>query len=208
IYCLIMMWVLTALLLRVHTGDLPHDRLLRMLRQSGVIFLQALPLALFLFFFFPRYTGTLSLPLGGSPIGLTDTVAPGSIAKLSQNDSEAMYVQFAPGKVPTTDTMYLRALVLWDYKNGTWTQGDLAASEPRTKPLAATDPDQIKQEITIQPHNQKWLFALDVPVSPPVNKAEPSFWATLLNGNIVQLRYGKLDHTARYTVTSSPTPVE
>jgi len=51
VYCLIMMWVLTALLLRVHTGDLPNDRLLRMLSKSGVIFLQALPLAAILFIF-------------------------------------------------------------------------------------------------------------------------------------------------------------
>jgi len=203
IYCLIMMWVLTALLLRVHTGDLPNDLLLRMLGQSGIIFLQALPLALFLFFFFPRYTGKLSLTLDESSIGLTDTVAPGSIAKLSQDDSEAMYVHFTSVNVPTIDTMYWRALVLWDYKNGTWTQGDLAAFASRPNPLAAPDPNQIGQEITIERHNQKWLFALDIPISVPVNTAEPLSWATLLNGNILQLQYGKLDHRARYTVTSS-----
>ncbi len=205
IYCLIMMWVLTALLVRVHTGDLPHDRLLRMLGKSGIIFLQALPLALFLFFFFPRSTGTFSLPLGESPIGLTDTVAPGSIAKLAQNESEAMYVRFTSGNVPATETMYWRAMVLWEYKNGTWTPGDPAAFEPRAEPPATPGPDRIDQEITVYRDNQKWLFALDVPVSVPVNKAEPPFWATLLDGDIVQLRYGKLDHTARYDVTSSTT---
>ena len=63
VYCLIMMWVLTALLLRVHTGDLPHDRLLRMLWKSGIIFVQALPLALVLFFFCPRYSGQFRLSL-------------------------------------------------------------------------------------------------------------------------------------------------
>ena len=208
IYCLIMMWVLTALLLRVHTGDLPNDRLLRMLAQSGIIFLQALPLALFLFFFFPRYTGKLSFTLDESSIGLTDTVTPGSIAKLAQDDSEAMYVHFTSVNVPTTDTMYWRALVLWDYKNGTWTQGDLATFASRAKPLAAPDPKQIGQEITIERHNQKWLFALDVPISVPVNTAEPLSWATLLNGDILQLQYGKLDHRARYTVFSSTTRAE
>src|SRR3984957_1245129 len=53
VYCLIMMWVLTALLLRVHTGDRQHDHLLQMLGQSGLVFLQAMPLTLLLFFFFP-----------------------------------------------------------------------------------------------------------------------------------------------------------
>ena len=207
IYCLIMMWVLTALLLRVHTGDLPNDSLLRMLGQSGIIFLQALPLALFLYFFFPRYTGTLSLPLDESSIGLTDTVAPGSIAKLSQDDSEAMYVQFTSRNVPLIATMYWRAEVLWNYKNGVWTQGD-APFTSLTIPPAAPDPSQIGQEITVYRHNQKWLFALDVPVFVPANTAESSSWATLLNGDIVQLRYGKLDHTARYDVISSTTPAD
>jgi transglutaminase-like putative cysteine protease len=204
IYCLIMMWVLTALLLRVHTGDLPNDHLLQMLRQAGIIFLQALPLALFLFFFFPRYTGKLGITLEEPTIGLTDTVSPGSIAKLAQDDSEAMYVQFTTPNVPITDTMYWRALVLWDYKNGTWTRGSLAAfASP--KPSAAFDPGQIGQEITIERHNQRWLFALDVPVSTPVNAAESPSWATLLNGDILQLQYGKLDHSTRYSVFSSTT---
>jgi transglutaminase-like putative cysteine protease len=206
IYCLIMMWVLTALLLRVHTGDLFQDHLLRMLGQSGIIFLQALPLALFLFIFFPRYTGKLSIMLDDPSIGLTDTVSPGSIAKLSDNDSEAMDVLFTSGKTPSSEKMYWRALVLWDYKNGAWTPGDLA-TRASPKPTAAYDPNQIGQEITIRRHNQKWLFALDVPVSKPINTAESQFWAVLLDGDTVQLANdAKLDHIARYTVLSSTIP--
>ena len=124
IYCLIMMWVLTALLMRVYTGDLAQDRLLRMLQSAGFVYLQALPLALVLFFFLPRYNGALGLRFDEASIGLNDVVTPGSIAKLSDNQSEAMYVQFEPGSnIPTTDAMYWRALVLWNYDHGTWTQG-------------------------------------------------------------------------------------
>lgn len=207
IYCLIMMWVLTALLVRVHTGDFLQDRLLQMLAKAGIIFLQALPLALVLFFFFPRYTGILSLVLNEATVGVTDTVAPGSIARLAQDDSEAMYVHFTTRNAPlNTDLMYWRALVLWDYNNGVWTQG---AFDFGPKPPVAYDPDQIGQEITIKRHNQKWLFALDVPVSEPINTAEdPSPpWAGLFNGNILQLNNtAKLNHNARYTVFSSATP--
>jgi transglutaminase-like putative cysteine protease len=205
IYCLIMMWVLTALLLRVHTGDLPHDHLLQMLERSGLIFLQALPLALFLFFFFPRYTGKLSLNLDEPVVGLTDTVAPGSISRLAENSTEAMYVQFPPGtKVPATNTMYWRALVLWNYKNGIWTQGDFTGLQSPSAP----DPDQIKQEITVKSHGQRWLFALDVPVSLPINSAEPA-WASLLKGHVIQLNGAtKLDHVARYSVASDPSPAD
>jgi transglutaminase-like putative cysteine protease len=204
-YCLIMMWVLTALLLRVHAGDLPEDRLLRMLRRSGIIFLQALPLALFLFIFFPRYTGQLSLTWNEPTVGLTDTLMPGSIAKLSQNDSEAMYVRFTAGTPPTPDTMYWRGLVLWDYKEGIWTPGAAAYYEARRQPVPAPGSTPIDQEITIKPHYQRWLFALDAPVSTPVNKAELPSGVTLYHGDVLQLTSNRLDHMARYTVTSATT---
>jgi len=208
IYCLIMMWVLTALLVRVQTGDLAEDRLLRMLGKSSAIFLQAIPLALFLFFFFPRYTGTLSIIMEGPSIGLSDRVAPGSIAQLSQDDSEAMYVQFTSSNIPTPDTMYWRALVLWDYRNGVWTPGPHAALAASTKTASVDPANRINQEITVYRDNQKWLFALDVPISVPINKAESFSWATLLNGGIVQLSHGKLDHTVRYDVSSCAAPGE
>jgi protein-glutamine gamma-glutamyltransferase len=176
-----------------------------MLGKSGLIFVQAVHLMLFLFLFFPRYTGTISFAMGESKIGLTDTVSPGSIAKLSQDDSEALYVQFVNGTVPTTDTMYMRGLVLWDYNKGNWTPGELASFQSRKAVRTVAGADEIKQRITIRPHNQKWLFALDIPVSVPVNDSE-SNWATMLNSDIVQLAApnGKLNHQARYSVTSSP----
>jgi len=91
-----------------------------------------------------------------------------------------MYVQFTSPNVPTIDTMYWRALVLWDYGNGAWTPGIRCFPIPH-EASAAPDPDQIiSQKITIDRHNQKWLFALDAPVSAPVNGAEPPSWATLL----------------------------
>jgi transglutaminase-like putative cysteine protease len=201
IYCLIMMWVLTALLLRVHTGDLPDDRLLRMLRQSGIVFLQAIPFALFLFFFFPRYQGTLGFTLDQNSIGLTDTVAPGTIAALSQNDSEAMYVRFLSGTTPVADMVYWRALVLWNYENGAWTPGQISYTDPATKPSGA---DTVLQEVTIRRNNQKWLCALDAPIGAADNSAESPSWSKILNGNVLQMTSGRLDHTARYRVFSSP----
>ena len=191
IYCLIMMWVLTALLVRVQTGDLSEDSLLRMLRHSGIVFLQAFPFALFLFFFFPRYTGPLGFQFDESAIGLSDTLTPGSIAKLSQNDAEAMYVQFDPGSnVPLPSSMYWRALVLWDYNHGAWTPGEMAdiGSSPAYKIRPKAEPGEVQQEITITPHHQKWLFALDTPVTLPFNDSEPTVWATSYRSHVVMLQ--------------------
>ena len=212
IYCLIMMWVLTALLVRVHTGDLPDDSLLRMLRQAGIVFLQAFPFALFLFFFFPRYPGPLGLPLDEATLGLSDTLTPGSIAKLSQNDDEAMYVQFEPGSsVPLPSSMYWRALVLWDYNYGAWTPGNMATmGNAAYKVGIKTEPGAINQTITIKPHHKKWLFALDTPITLPFNASEPITWASGNSSHVMMLNYGSgnLDHLARYTVNSTLTPIQ
>ena len=205
IYSLIMMWILTALLMRVHTGDLPVDRLLRMLAKSGLVFLQAMPLALMLFFFFPRLNGPLGFLLNEPPIGLTDTVTPGSVAKLSQDDTPAMYVHFVSGNVPLAESMYWRALVLWHYENGSWTQGGMPSltAAPADVSLLRDPARAVEQVITIRPNNQVWLYALDAPVSKPNNEAESGPWAELYNGDTIRLTGGKLDHFARYAITSS-----
>jgi len=206
VYCLIMMWVLTALLLRNHMGDSDDNRLLRLLQQSAIIFLQALPLAIFLFFFFPRYNGQVPLGLDDTSIGLSDKVEPGSISRLSNDDSQVMYITFDQASdVPSVDTMYWRGLVLWDYENGAWTQGPEAAQQA-PKPVAARDTKLVTQVITVWPHFQRWLFALDYPLSPAQAEDEPADWSTILSGDILQIkrRHNILDHKERYTVLSVP----
>lgn len=215
VYCLIMMWILTALLLRVHTGDLPQDNLLRMLGQSGLIFLQALPLAGVLFFFLPRVQGPLGLPFSEGTLGLSDSVAPGSIARLADNDTPALYVLFPAGSnVPLANTMYWRALVLWNYEHGVWVageEGNLAAPPGQMLARSGNElgPGEIQQTIVVLAHNQKWLFALDQPVSLPLNSSESGGpnWARGTAWHTVELNANpgppRLDHMARYDVISS-----
>jgi len=210
IYCLIMMWVLTALLRRLQIGDQPEDHLLPMLRWAGIVFLQALPLAIFLFFFFPRYSGKLQVSMGEAALGFTDTVNPGDIASLSKNDAEAMYVRFLSGNVPLVESMYWRGLVLWHYQNGAWTSGLMGATQIPDKEHPSPSPGSnvIEQEITIYPHFQKWLFALDYPVGLAVDTAEPQPWSTIHDGDTLQLPgddRSKVDHKERYIVSSSYT---
>jgi transglutaminase-like putative cysteine protease len=209
IYCLIMMWVLTALLLRTSMGDMPDNRLLHLLRTSALIFLQALPLTLFLFFFLPRYPGLLQLGLGDSSIGLTDKVEPGSIWRLAEDDSTAMTVKFTGRVFPSPDAMYWRAIVLWDYENGAWVPG-AGASPLKTGeeglPREARESPLINQEITIWPHLHQWLFALDTPVTLAQPVQEGSVGPSqALNGSVLRLTDPYiLDHEERYTVSSAP----
>lgn len=211
IYCLIMMWVLTALLIRTQMGDWPEDHLLRLLNKSALIFAQALPLTICLFFFFPRFSGKLQLNLDEVSVGLTSRIEPGSIVRLANNDSEAMRVVLTGNAIPTPDSMYWRAMVLWHYEGGAWTQGEEglvpATVPPRGMPNNST---MITQEITMWPHEQRWLIALDYPVTLAVNSSvssESSPWSLFLEGGVLQLGDSdprvKLDHKERYTVTSA-----
>ena len=211
VYCLIMMWVLTALLMRAGMGDRPENRLLIVLRGAGIIFLQALPLTLFLFFFFPRYHGALELALDDTSVGLTDRIDPGSISRLADDDSPAMTVKFIAGAAPDPATTYWRALVLWDYHNGVWTAGD-AANRLLPKPTAPGEKgDEVRQEITIYPHQHRWLFALDYPVNLADLENGTGKWSEMMEGNVLQLPSPNiLTQRERYQVTSSPvlTPQE
>src|SRR5271169_883859 len=94
------------------------------LRIAALLLAQSIPLMLVLFVLFPRVQG----PLWGMPqdslarTGLTDTMSPGSISKLSLSDEIAFRVTFK-GKPPLREQMYWRGPVLSDYDGQSWTPG-------------------------------------------------------------------------------------
>lgn len=131
------------------------------LRIASILLLQALPLTLILFVLFPRVEG----PLWGLPqdaygrSGLDDTMAPGSLSRLSLSEAVAFRVSYA-GKVPARNQMYWRGPVLWEFDGRSWTAGKtLFSIAPKFSNLA----EPINYSVTLEPHNRTWLFALDVP---------------------------------------------
>jgi transglutaminase-like putative cysteine protease len=143
---------------QLHTGGLA---LKARLRIAGILLLQAIPLALLIFVLFPRVQG----PLWGMPqdaygsSGLSDTMSPGSMSKLSLSDAVAFRVTYQ-GDIPPRDKMYWRGPVLWDFDGRTWTRGHNATL--RT-PLLSDTHNPISYTVTLEPHNKRWLFALDIP---------------------------------------------
>jgi len=158
LFMLFTLLVIMATWVHLHTGDL---KLKPRLRLAGVLLLQAIPLSLILFVLFPRVQG----PLWGMPqdayasSGLSDTMSPGSLSKLSLNDAVAFRVTFN-GTVPPRDQMYWRGPVLWDFDGSTWTRGHNATLLPPKLDDAASVVDYT---VTLEPHNKRWLFALDMP---------------------------------------------
>ncbi len=139
------------------------------LKQSGKMLLQAVPLMLILFVLFPRIPGPLwSLPQnahGGIGLpGLSDSIKFNQVSQNAMDDSVAFRVKFK-GKTPPQKQLYWRGPVLWISANDEWNisnQTGLISQEPLAVAGAA-----LEYSITLEPHNQKWLLMLDMPSKIP-----------------------------------------
>jgi len=131
------------------------------MRIAATLLLQALPLTLVLFILFPRVQG----PLWGLPqdayasSGLDDHMSPGSLSRLSLSEAVAFRVSYND-QPPRRDQMYWRGPVLWHFDGRTWTPG---VSTRKTAPEFSGLGQPIDYVVTLEPHNKRWLFALDVP---------------------------------------------
>jgi transglutaminase-like putative cysteine protease len=169
VYLFAMVWAVTTLLISWHSLIGAGGRWLRFIAQAklgGVLLLQALPVMVLLFVFFPRIEGPLwRMPQdrGAGRSGLSDSMAPGSFSSMAQSDVVAFRVSF-DGKRPPQDKLYWRGPVFDDFDGVTWTQ---AAQENYPSPTIASSGVPVRYSITLEPHMRPWLLALDVPASVP-----------------------------------------
>jgi transglutaminase-like putative cysteine protease len=164
--------LLTATLIRIHGGAQP---ILDIARHAALLLAQAVPFMLLAFLLFPRVSG----PLWGLPrdahagmTGLSDQMSPGSLNNLIQSGEIAFRVQFS-GDMPEKSSLYWRGPVLDTYDGLTWRSRSRASLRTETGPLieTATGAQTYRYVSTIEAHNQRWLLALDMPVSLPDNSA-------------------------------------
>ncbi len=166
LWLLAMVTWLTATLQRIHGGAL-SARLI--VGQASVLLLQALPIMVILYLLFPRIAG----PLWGLPqdahtgvSGLGDHLAPGSISRLIQSGAIAFRSRFADVP-PEQSALYWRGPVFDSFDGLTWR----ARPRPATQPVQITSIESQGRTYTytsiLEAHNQRWLLALDMPISLP-----------------------------------------
>lgn len=132
------------------------------------LLLHGLPLALILFFVFPRLPGPLwSLPEDAmAKTGLSDSMSPGSIGEISKSQEVAFRVEF-DGPPPAPHQLYWRGPVLNEFDGRNWKTGK---SVIETRPRRQSGNSQMHHyTVMLQPHKQRWLFALDTAASLPVS---------------------------------------
>jgi protein-glutamine gamma-glutamyltransferase len=131
---------------------------------AGKMALLGAPIMVVLFMLFPRLAplwGTPGGPLQGKS-GLSANMRVGTIADLALDDSIAMRIKFE-GKPPAGKDVYIRGPVLSNFDGREWLP--LSVSN-QTANLRVTG-QPISYEVTLEPNNKPWLFALDATVTAP-----------------------------------------
>lgn len=201
-YLFMVVLALTAALIALNhpaggTAELRHY-----LRSGGTLLLQAIPLMVIMFLLFPRLSSPLwSMPNneGTARTGLADSMEMGSINNLVASREVAFRVEF-DGPIPPASLLYWRGPVLWKTDGRQW--------QPITLPPAGTLPahqplgDEVEYSVTLEPHNRRWLFAMDLPVEMPRElngraRVQPDFQLLFSRDVTSKLRY-RIRSAGRY----------
>ena len=165
LYMIVTVWVMLTALISFndhHAGIRYSDRI----RTAGIMLIQSLPVMAILFLLFPRING----PLWGLPkdahaglIGISNEMEPGSISKLIRSNAVAFRVEFE-GEIPPHNKLYWRGPVFWYTDGRKWTREPVNYIDTPRITVSGTP---IHYTITMEPTNQRWLFALEMPRQAP-----------------------------------------
>ena len=195
LYMLIAVLALTGALIHLNRLD-ARAPLTPNLRLAATLLVQAAPFMLVLFLLFPRVSGSLwgvAQDAPGARSGLSEQMAPGNIGALAQSQEVVLRAAFS-GTLPAPGERYWRGPVFWFTDGHTWSAG-------RAPALSATAAFKVfgtplSYSVTLEPHQQTWLFALDLPVVVP-----PGGYVT----NDFQLRAAApVEKRVRYEMRSYP----
>ena len=147
-------------------GEIESPGVLPPMRSAMRLVLFGLPLALAIFWLFPR----IATPLWGVPeraaakVGLSDTMSPGDWVDLLADDSVAVRARFQ-GATPPRQAMYWRGPVLWDFDGRTWTRGRSLDAFAADRAVAGDT--RWTYTIEVEPTDRRQLVALDLPLDAP-----------------------------------------
>ena len=184
--------LLTTALIQFYRG-LAGGRIWQPLRAALTLLAQAVPLIVLFFLLFPRVTTAFRLlltPNAVSASGFSDRLSPGSVEAMANSTAVAFRAEFPDDDVPRSIPLYWRGLVLTQGDGMEWQFREMLRSSPQFHSGGT-----IRQLITIEPHGEHWMFALDRPVTEPPG-------ASLRPGNYLR-SWQPIVKPRRYEVKSS-----
>ena len=172
----------TVALMRVH-ADATAAPATNLARRSLTLLAQAIPVGLMLFLLFPRLPGPFWGIDSGSQArtGLDDEMTPGDVSDLSASGEVAFRVRFR-GEMPSAAQRYWRGPVLHEFDGRSWRRPRAQAFPPQEARFAGAP---VEYQITLEPHDRRWVFALDLPSQWPEREAFQAYDFTLLSARTV-----------------------
>ncbi len=160
--CLANVILVTTALVALHR---PGDERFgpRPLWRASAMVLQAAPLMVVLFFIFPRIGPLWTVPLKSQSAitGMTDSLRPGDVSRLSRSGEVAFRVAFE-GEVPPRSQLYWRGLVMSRLDGDTWRTLEYYDAPPRQRrpvePVLQGAP--LQYSVIMVPTQQRWLYSL------------------------------------------------
>jgi transglutaminase-like putative cysteine protease len=167
------------------------------LKTAAGIVLQALPLMVVMFIFFPRVEAPRWMMFQDkhkARMGLNDVLEPGSISELALSDELVFRVKFQ-GQLPPKEQRYWRGPVFSHTDGKRWTE------IKNQDFLRRLDTPQFqgapyRYTLLMEPQQKKWVFALDMPADFPAALSRSAFYQ-LLTANNPEAR-------AEYKIVSYP----
>ncbi|KTF18254.1 transglutaminaseTgpA domain-containing protein [Pseudoalteromonas sp. H105] len=164
-------------------------------KQSTKMLALALPIAVFLVIFLPKLPAFWQLP--GPKLaktGLSESVNPFDIAKLSRSDELVFRAKFSNTNKPNAP-YYWRAIIHDQFDGSTWLVSDFSKQQQRSQIADAPNAPLLSYSIIAEPSSQPWLYGLEQAYSNSENiKATQQ-------GLLIRKRY--LNNTINYAVTSA-----
>jgi protein-glutamine gamma-glutamyltransferase len=192
-YACLVVWLSVAAIVGLNR---PSARLStrQRLYPATLLLAQAIPLMLLFFLLFPRVHG----PLWGMPgdahaglAGLSDSMAPGSVGKLRLSQAVAFRVTFSD-PLPSPGQLYWRGPVLWDFDDGAWRSGKPVLDPPG---VLQSSSRPVHHAVTLEPHGERWLFALDLPGgAPPESRINADYQILSLSPVVERRRYNVVSY--------------
>ena len=202
-YMVFTAWLLTATLMRIHQTEAMPVR-----EAAGVtakMFLQALPLAVLLFLFFPRLPGQFwAVPAREQAItGLSDQMTPGDVSDLSVSSAIAFRVNFE-GDLPPPRERYWRGPVLRQFDGRTWRRAGTSFEQQ----TVTTYGPRYRYRISQEPQQRNWIFALDLATGWDARRArrDNDFQLVSRTGQMAVLTSFDLESSPGFTVTGPISP--
>ena len=198
LFMLFVVIVLIITMISINQNNAPLPDKVKIKLAVKMLF-QAIPLMLVMFILFPRVSGPLwKLPeeKQTATSGLSNTMSPGDISNLIQSNAVAFRAEFHQS-IPLQHQLYWRAIILWYFDGRTWEQGKTNLS-----PSAKIDAYSSLTEytVTLEPHQNNWLFALDIPVQVPEKIQYTNNFVLRLHNKLTTLYQYNVASALQYTI--------